>query len=79
MNYLLLNDTVKKSGLKKKFIAECMNISNYTLGMKLSGARKFNIDEVAELCRILSISEEKRNAIFFNNLVENISTKRKED
>lgn len=79
MNYMLLNDTVKKSGLKKKAIAERMNITGYTLGMKLSGVRKFNIDEVADLCRILDISEEKRNAIFFNHNVDNTSTNRKDD
>lgn len=75
MNDFLLKDVIKKSGLKKKAIAEKMGISAYTLAMKLDNKRKFNIDEVAELCNILAISTEKREAIFFNNNVENISTK----
>lgn len=79
LNYMLLNDTVKQSGLKKKAIAERMGISNYTLGMKLSGVRKFNIDEVAALCKILTISEERRNAIFFNHCVDSKATSRKEN
>ena len=74
MNNKLLKETIDKSGLKKKVIAEKIGIAPYTLQLKLDNKRKFYVDEVVKLCTLLSLNSEIREEIFFMNCVENIST-----
>ena len=45
---------VVDSGLKQKFIADAIGMSEPTLSAVLSGKRKIDVDEFFKLCRVLN-------------------------
>lgn len=53
-NYLL-----HKKGVKKKELAEKLNIKPDSLNRKLSGVNKFYLEEVIEIIKILKMSFEQ--------------------
>lgn len=74
-NTVLLRKIIKDSGLKLQFIAKEMDISRYTLSMKINNESEFTTSEVEKLCEILHITSlEDKNAIFFAKEVEIDST-----
>lgn len=60
-----LNDLLEDSGIKKHYVANKLNIASNTLRLKLEGASDFKIDEVSKLCKLLGLTTEQRDAIFF--------------
>lgn len=70
---------IKERGLKNKYLAKELGITEAAYYSKMSGKRKFNVDEAAQLVGILNISNAVAYDIFFKSEVDNISTyKRKE-
>lgn len=70
-NVNLLDKKINDSGLKIKFIADCLGISRALLWQKLKGKKPFNQYEISGLCRILDIqTQEEREAIFFAQNVD---------
>lgn len=70
-NTSLLAEYIKKSGLKKGYIAERMGISRQTLSKKTNGLVDFTQHEMAALCEVLGIKDrETREAIFFALVVD---------
>lgn len=65
-NGKILRDVIEKSGLKYCYIADCMGISRFTLQNKLDGRTEFVASEIAKLSRLLHLSEELREEIFFS-------------
>ncbi len=53
----MVNDRVRAavddSGLKQKFIAERIGVSEPTFSAMLSGGRKIDVDEFFSLCQVL--------------------------
>ena len=54
-----LNETIKRSGLKKKYIAEQIGRTPYGLALKIDGTNEFTAQEIKKLCEILSITDPK--------------------
>ena len=65
MNIELLEEKIKKSGLKYEFIAEKLNITEAGLRKKRAGISEFKESEVIILKKILNLSSEDIEEIFF--------------
>lgn len=64
-NTTLLEDYIKKSGYKKSYIAEQLNLTPYGLNLKINNKSEFKASEMATLCEILKINAKDKDAIFF--------------
>ena len=70
VNYLLLDESVERSGLKRGYIAAVLGISRQALLLKLKGRTEFTASEISTLTRILKLSKKDRDNIFFASEVE---------
>ena len=61
----LLEDTIKKKGLKLNYIAQEMHITRYTLRNKLDGIYEFTASEMSALKTILRLTQSEFRHIFF--------------
>ena len=67
-NTLLLEQKIKESGFKRKYIAQRLGISTYCLSQKIRNVREFKGSEMDILSSILKIdSAEDRVRIFFHH------------
>lgn len=65
-NTQLLNKAIEDSGLKISRILEYMGIKAYaTLRDKIENKREFTAREITQLCDILNLDNDQREAIFF--------------
>lgn len=71
----LLREVIKDSGIKMSALAEKIGISRQSLSMKLSGERSFDQGEIMALKSVLHLSDAQFMQIFFNDSVDEISTK----
>ena len=69
-NTTLLEEYIKRSGYKKKFLIESLGISRYGFVLKCSNKAEFKASEIDILCNLLKISNKDRMAIFFANKVD---------
>lgn len=61
-----LNKLIKKSGLKKSYIAKVLGVAPCTLSHKISNRRDFKASEINTLCTLLGVETlEEKEAIFF--------------
>lgn len=61
-----LNELIFKSGLKKRYIAEQLGISEVSLWSKSNNKTKFTGVEVDTLCKLLNVNNlNQQRAIFF--------------
>lgn len=61
---------IKKSGLKRGYIAEKLGITTYGLSMKITNKSEFKASEIDILCELLHIDVTDRMAIFFARAVD---------
>ncbi len=67
VNTILLKEKVKESGYRPAWIAEQLGITSSAWSYKLNGHRKFTVEEIMVLCKLLKIkSLRERDAIFFS-------------
>lgn len=66
----LLRKLIMESGLKYYYIAECLGISRFCLSKKIDNKSEFKISEALKLAKILKLTEEQTNEVFFRNKVE---------
>lgn len=65
-NTQMLNKAIEDSGLKISRILETMGIKAYaTLRDKIENKREFTAREITQLCEILNLDNDQREAIFF--------------
>ena len=65
-NTELLEETIAESGLKKRWIAKKMGLSEYGLSLKIQGVTEFKTSEVSRLCELLDITSlAQKEDIFF--------------
>lgn len=64
-NTELLEQAIKKSGLKKGFIAEKLGLSRTGLSNCINNRAEFRVGHVNALCELLNIDENQRSTIFF--------------
>ena len=66
----VLLSKIKKSGLKKGYIAEKLGITVYGLQKKIENRSQFKAEEIKILCNVLEISSlEEKESIFFGGNV----------
>ena len=61
---LLLDDYIKKSGLRVDFIVKTLGISRQAFDKKRKGITSFRAPEVYVLCDLLKIPEDVKPKIF---------------
>ena len=66
-NTALLERYIEKSGYKKSFIAEQIGLTSYGFMLKVNNKSEFKASEMNKLCKLLKISAEDKEAIFFAN------------
>ena len=65
-NTALLEEKIRKSGLKKSYIAKAIGLSPYGLTLKIQNSNEFKASEIEKLCLLLGVDDlEERSAIFF--------------
>ena len=65
-NTALLEEKIRKSGLKKSYIAKAIGLSPYGLTLKIQNSNEFKASEIEKMCLLLGIDNlEERSAIFF--------------
>jgi lambda repressor-like predicted transcriptional regulator len=69
INLELLVATIEERGIKIGKLAEKMGLTYQGLKYKLDGRSEFKVSEVNLMTRALKLSDEERDAIFFNNAV----------
>lgn len=65
-----LNEIIKSSGHKKKYLAACIGISPQNFTDKIHGRRDFHFPEVMMLAQVLNIPAEKVADIFLPSMIE---------
>jgi transcriptional regulator with XRE-family HTH domain len=65
MNFTLLAEKIEHCGLTKSALAEGLGLTRQGLYNKLSGDNEFTGSELKNLSKLLGLSEQERNAIFF--------------
>ena len=70
INSKLLQDAIEESGMKRNALANKLGLSSYGLALKINNQNEFKASEIAALSEILNLSRSKRDAIFFNPVVE---------
>lgn len=70
-----LEMAITRSGQTKKIIAEKIGISNMGFYKKINNITEFKASEIAMLQRILQLSDDERDAIFFAQKGDLKSTK----
>lgn len=70
-----LNEAIKMSGLKKKWIAEQLGLSYFGLQKKIDNENQFKAGEIKKLCELVGIASLKtRDEIFFAGRVDKMTT-----
>lgn len=60
-----LEEIIKSSGLKKKYIANQLGVTVYGLSLKINNIHEFKLSEFVKICDILNITDpQKRSEIF---------------
>lgn len=67
-NCELLKALIEERGLKQRFIAQKMGVSDKKMHELLNGGR-WRLDEVVAVCNILNLSKKQREEIFFGQEV----------
>ena len=75
MNNDLLKEVIQNNGVKVSVLADKIGISRQSLFMKLNGERTFNQGEIMALKTNLHLSDDQFMEIFFNDVVEEKSTR----
>lgn len=65
INTELLRQKIDESGYRFSWIAKQLNLSPYGLRKKVDGENEFKVSEVSKICKLLNISDEGRESIFF--------------
>ena len=65
-DFQALQDAIKRSGLKRTFIAQQLGISYQAFLNKERGLSQFNQSEIMKLWTMLNLSNDDVHKIFFN-------------
>ena len=64
-NKELLEEAIRKSGLKKGYIAQQVGLTPAGLLNCLNNKAEFKVSQVHKLCELLNLDQDQRTAIFF--------------
>lgn len=65
----LLEAKIRKSGLKKSYIADQIGVSKSTFYAQMRGKTEFKVSQVDTISRLLGLDEATVRAIFFAHSV----------
>lgn len=74
VNLILLTEKIEQSGMKRKAIAEKMNLTTAGLANKLKGKRDFSATEINSIANAINLTDEDILSIFFPEYVDKMST-----
>ncbi len=74
MNYKLLDEKIRSSGMTMVAIAEKTGILRETLYNRLNGRTEFKASEIIRISQVLNLSNVERDRIFFTEECELNST-----
>jgi len=74
MNYELLNERIRESGMTMIAIAKKLGILRETLYSRLNGKTEFKASEILKISQVLNLSNVDRDRIFFAEICELNST-----
>ena len=60
-----LKERIKKSGMKVRYVAVQIGITPAGFNKKLSNKTEFKASEIMALTRVLNLTSDERDAIFF--------------
>lgn len=63
----LLRETIKNSGISMVFLAEKTGITRETLYNRFDGKGEFRASEIYKISKVLHLTPEQRDEIFFAN------------
>lgn len=66
MDTSLLEYFMKKKGVSKKDLAECIDVKYNAICLRLSGKIEFKRSEISKIAKLLELSKEQVINIFFN-------------
>ena len=70
-----LKEEIKRSGLKKGWIAAELGLSSYGFHRKMNNESQFKAGEIKSLCQLLKITSlKKKEEIFFTDDVDDKTT-----
>ena len=72
---LELDYAIKKAGLDRQKVAGLLGVSQMTFFNKIHNRTEFKASEIVALKKLLNLSNEQRDRIFFAKGVDNKSTK----
>ena len=75
INLTLLAEKIEQSGMKRKAIAERMNLTPMGLANKLKGKRDFSATEIKGIAHAINLTGEDILSIFFNINVDKTTTR----
>lgn len=61
----MLNEKIAQRGVKKRYVAKALNISETSLRNKIYNRQDFRQGEIVAICETLGLSAAERNKIFF--------------
>lgn len=67
-NCEMLKALIEERGLKQRFIAQKIGVSDKKIHELLNGGR-WRLDEVVAVCNVLSLNKKQREEIFFGQEV----------
>ncbi len=76
INLELLTKKIEQSGMKRKVIAEKMNLTTAGLRNKLIGKRDFNATEIKSIAHAINLTGNDILTIFFADNVGKTTTRR---
>ena len=66
-NAKLLRETIIKSGMKYRYVADCLGLSTFGLQKKIDNINEFKASEIVKISQLLNLSDKKRDKIFLPN------------
>lgn len=67
-NCEMLKALIEERGLKQRFIAQSIGVSDKKMHELLNGGR-WRLDEVVAVCNVLNLNKKQREEIFFGQKV----------
>lgn len=73
MNYELLKAFLAEKGMKQRFVAQGIGVSDKRMHDLLNGGR-WKLPEVIAVCKLLNLTKRQRDEIFFADMLSDRST-----
>lgn len=74
INLILLSEKIEQSGMKKKAVAEKMQLTPAGLANKLNGKRDFSATEIKGIASAINLTGDDILSIFFADIVGKMPT-----